>query len=124
MVISHSQKVLLSCTLKEIVERTHIFVAAQITFDVLCSPGLTGGGPGFDAGDLGIGDVCLDLCRSAGFFQQVPHLNAAILFPNEENSWLGQGPARRSADLLRARRLDDVVFLKLNRVTRLSSAWV
>lgn len=63
---------------------------------------LTGGDPGFNTGNLGICDMLLDMCSFAALFQQVPHLDAAILFPNEENSWSGQGPAGRSAHLLRA----------------------
>lgn len=63
---------------------------------------LTGGSPGFDAGNLDIADVvCVDVCRFAGLFQQVPHLNAAIPFPNEEDSWSGQGPAPRGAHQFR-----------------------
>lgn len=77
---------------------------------------LTGGGPGFDAGNLGIGHVCVDLCRFTGLFQQVPHLNVAILFPNEENSWSGQGPASHSAHLLRARWHDDGAILEVIKV--------
>lgn len=61
---------------------------------------LTGGSPGFDTGNLGICDVRDDLQRFTGLFQQVPHLNAAILSPNEENSRPGQGPASHSALLL------------------------
>lgn len=49
-----------------------------------------------------------------GLFQQVPHLNAAILFPNEENSWSGQGPARRSAHLLRVWWQDDGAILDVS----------
>lgn len=64
-----------------------------------------------DAGNLAVGDVCVDLRRFTGLFQQVPNLNAAILFPNEENSWSGQGPASYSAHLLRAWRQDDGAIL-------------
>lgn len=60
-------------------------------------PELTGVRPGFEAGDLGVGDTCLDVCRLDAIFQQVPHINTAIIFPNEEDSWSGQGPASHGA---------------------------
>lgn len=58
------------------------------------------GCPGFDAGNFGIADLGVDPHRFNHLFQQVPDLNAAILFPDEENSWPGKGPASHSAPLL------------------------
>lgn len=72
---------------------------------------LTEGHPGFDAGDLGVGDVLLDKCRFAGLLQQVPHLYSSILFPNVEDGWSRRGPARRRAHLLRVWRQYDGTFL-------------
>lgn len=62
---------------------------------------LTEGDPGFDAGNLGVGDVLLDKRRLAGLFQQVPHLDSAVLFSNVEDGRSGRGPACRRAHLLR-----------------------
>lgn len=52
------------------------------------SVSLTGGDPGFDAGDLSRGDVLVQY-RFVGFLQQVPHLQAAVFFPDEEHSGPG-----------------------------------
>lgn len=88
---------------------THCFAAyilpitSIVTIHVIVVGGqkLTGQHPGFDISNPAIGDVFLDMCRFTGLFQQVPNINAAVLFANEENSWSGQGPACCSAHLLR-----------------------
>lgn len=45
---------------------------------------LTGSNPGLYAGDLSVGDVLAQYSLVA-FLQQVPDLQCAILFPNEEH---------------------------------------
>lgn len=67
--------------------------------------------PGFDAGDLGVGDVLLDKSRFAGLLQQVPHLNSSVLFSNVEDGRSRRGPACRRAHLLRVWRQYDGTFL-------------
>ena len=64
---------------------------------------LTGQHQGFDMSNPAIGDVFLGMHRFTGLFQQVPYVNAAILFADEENSWPGLRPAGCSAHLLRVR---------------------
>lgn len=47
-----------------------------------------------------------------GLLQQVPHLNAAVLLPNEEDSRPGAGPAALCAPDLRAVGEDNGSHLK------------
>lgn len=75
---------------------------------------LTEGNPGFDARNLGVCDVFLDKRGFTGLFEQVPHLDSAIFFPNVENCRSGRGPACCSAHLLRVWRQDDGTFLNIS----------
>jgi len=72
---------------------------------------LTGGDPGSDGGDLGVGDVRVDLRRFPILLQQVPHVDAAVLFSDEDDGRSGRGPAPRGARLLRVRGQDDGAVL-------------